>query len=130
MCVLSSLVCIVQGRQLIASLTAGLNIVPITEHFSMMSCESSRGNVSGYYRNYLGSLRAGTRHHVVAMLAVRPAKRRLVSDSDVIVAYTAFNTASQLVGICMRFAYFAKICHLDCREPIGIQERLEGKEFP
>ncbi len=28
----------------------------------MMSRESSRGNVSGYYRN-LGSLRAGTRHH-------------------------------------------------------------------
>ncbi len=30
--------------------------------FSVMSRESSRGNVSGYYRN-LGSLRAGTRHH-------------------------------------------------------------------
>ncbi len=46
----------------VASLTAGLNSVPITESFSVMSRESSIGNVSGYYRN-LGSLRAGTRHH-------------------------------------------------------------------
>ncbi len=48
-CVPSSLVCIVQGRLLVASLTAGLNIVPIMENFSMMSRESSIGNVSGYY---------------------------------------------------------------------------------
>ncbi len=47
---------------LVASLTAGLNIVPIKENFSVMSHESSRENVSGYYRN-LCSLRAGTRHH-------------------------------------------------------------------
>ncbi len=60
-CVLSSLVCNLY-RLLVASLTAGLNIIPITEHLSVMSRESSRGNVSGYYRN-LGSLRAGTRHH-------------------------------------------------------------------
>ncbi len=44
MCVLSSLVCIVQSRLLVASLTAGLNIVPVTESFSMISHESSRGN--------------------------------------------------------------------------------------
>ncbi len=31
--VLSSLVCIVHGRLLVASLTAGLNIVPITENY-------------------------------------------------------------------------------------------------
>ncbi len=60
-CVLSSLECNLY-RLLVASLTAGLNIVPITEKFSVMSRESSRGNVSGYCRN-LGSLRAGTRHH-------------------------------------------------------------------
>ncbi len=52
------------------------------------------------------------------MLAARPAKRRSVSDSDVIVACTAFYTASQLVSICMRCAYFATI---------GLQERLEGR---
>ncbi len=46
----------------IASLTVGLNSVPMTDSFSEMSHESSIGNVSGYYRN-LGSLRAGTRHH-------------------------------------------------------------------
>ncbi len=46
----------------VASLTAGLYSVPITERFSVMSHESSKWNVSGYYRN-LGSLRAGTRYH-------------------------------------------------------------------
>ncbi len=60
-CVLSSL-SVNLYRLLVASLTAGLNIVPTTEKFSVMSRESSRGNVSGYCRN-LGSLRAGTRHH-------------------------------------------------------------------
>ncbi len=50
-------------RLSVASLTVGLNSVPITESFSVMSLESSIGNVSGYY-HYLGSLRAaGTRHH-------------------------------------------------------------------
>ncbi len=42
----------------VASLTARLNIVPITEKFFMMSHESSIGNGSGYYRN-LGSLSVG-----------------------------------------------------------------------
>ncbi len=48
-CVLSSL-SVNFYRLLVASLTAGLNIVPITENFSVMSRESSSGNVSGYYR--------------------------------------------------------------------------------
>ncbi len=62
------------------------------------------------------------------MLAARPAKRRSVSDSEVIVACTAFYTASQLVSICMRCAYFATIGQsFDWREPIGLQERLEGR---
>ncbi len=62
------------------------------------------------------------------MLAARPAKRRSVSDSDVIVACTAFYTASQLVSICMRCVYFATIGQsFDWREPIGLQERLEGR---
>ncbi len=65
------------------------------------------------------------------MLAAQPAKRCSVSDPDVIVACTAFYTASQLVSICMRFAYFTTIGQsFDWREPIGHQERLEGKEFP
>ncbi len=62
------------------------------------------------------------------MLAARPAKRRSVSDSDVIVACTAFYTASQLVSICMRCVYFVTIGQsFDWREPIGLQERLEGR---
>ncbi len=62
------------------------------------------------------------------MLAARPAKRRSVSDSDVIVVCTAFYTASQLVSICMRCVYFATIGQsFDWREPIGLQERLEGR---
>ncbi len=62
------------------------------------------------------------------MLAARPAKRRSVSDSDVIVACTAFYTASQLVSICMQCVYFATIGQsFDWREPIGLQERLEGR---
>ncbi len=62
------------------------------------------------------------------MLAARPAKRRSASDSDVIVACTAFYTASLLVSICMRCAYFATIGQsFDWREPIGLQERLEGR---
>ncbi len=57
-----------------------------------------------------------------------PAKRRSVSDSDVIVACTAFYTASQLVSICMRCAYFVSIGQsFDWCEPIGLQERLEGR---
>ncbi len=59
-CVLSSLECNLY-RLLVASLTVGLNIVPITEKFSVMSRESSRGNVSGYYRNLVPE--SGTRHH-------------------------------------------------------------------
>ncbi len=73
-------------RLSVVSLTAGLNSVPITESFSVMSCESSIGNVSGYYRN-LGSLRAAVR---AAVITARPAKRRSVSDSDVIVVGSAF----------------------------------------
>ncbi len=56
-----SLVCNLY-RLPVASLMAGLNSVPITENFSVMSRESWIRKVSGYYRN-LGSLRAGTRHH-------------------------------------------------------------------
>ncbi len=41
---------------------------------------------------------------------------------------TWFYTASQLVSICMRCAYFATIGQsFDWREPIGLQERLEGR---
>ncbi len=64
----------------------------------------------------------------VALLAACCTKRRSVSDSDIIVACTAFYTASQLVSICMRCAYFATIGQsFDWREPIGLQERLEGR---
>ncbi len=104
-----------------------LREIGLLGEFSVMSGESSRGNVSGYYRN-LGSLRAGTRHD-----GGRPARCLLheagsVSDSDIIVACTAFYTASQLVSICMQCAYFATIGQsFDWREPIGLQERLEGR---
>ncbi len=60
-CVLSSLECNLY-RLLVASLTAGLNIVPITENSPWCLVKAREGTVSGYYRN-LGSLRAGTRHH-------------------------------------------------------------------
>ncbi len=72
----------------VASLTAGLYSVPITERFSVMSRESSKWNVSGYYRN-LGSL--------IAVITARPAKLRSVSDSDVIVAGYAFIRPLELV---------------------------------
>ncbi len=42
MCVFYLLVCV--GYRLRASLTAGLNIVPITEKFSVMSRDSLKGN--------------------------------------------------------------------------------------
>ncbi len=67
----------------VASLTVGLNIFPIMESFSWCLV---KGNVSGYYRNF-SSLRARTVLDitVVAVIAARPAKRRSLSDSDVIV---------------------------------------------
>ncbi len=106
-CVLSSLVC--NLYQAVRSLShGGIEYRSHNGDFSVMSRKSSRGNVSGYYRN-LGSLRVGTKHHEVAVLAARPAKQRSVSDSDVLVACITFYTASQLVSICMRFAYFATI---------------------
>ncbi len=50
-------------------------------------------------------------------MIARSAKRRSVSDSDVIVSGAAFILPLELV-----FACFA-----DWREPIGLQERLEGR---
>ncbi len=130
MSVLSLLVCIVQGRLLIASLTAGLNIVPITDNLSVMSCESSRGNISSYYHN-LGSLRAETRHRECRCLAARPAKRRSVSYSDVFSRTLNFILPLSLsVFACDLHSLQQLASHLDWREPIGLQESLEGKEFP
>ncbi len=59
-CVLSSLECNLY-RLLVAS-HGGIEYRFHNGEFSVMSRESLRGNVSGYYRN-LGSLRAGMRHH-------------------------------------------------------------------
>ncbi len=78
-------------RLSVASLTAGLNSVPITESFFVMSRESLIGNVSGY--------------PAIAVITARPANRRSVSDSDVIVAGSAFILPLDL-GI---FACFATI---------------------
>ncbi len=84
-CALSSLVCIVQGRLLVASLTAGLNIVLITENFSVMSRESSRGNAPV---TILTSVPWDRERDIteVAVLTAPPAKWRSVSDLDIIVA--------------------------------------------
>ncbi len=60
---------------------------------------------------------------MIAVVAARSAKRRSVSDSDVIVAGAAFILPLELVFAC--FATFGS--HLDWREPIGLQERLEGR---
>ncbi len=125
-CVLSSLECNLY-RLLIASLTAGLNIVPITEN-SLWCLVKARAGTSPV--TIVTSVPWERERDIteVAVLAARPAKRRSVSDSDVIVACTAFYTTSQLVSICMRCAYFATIGQsIDWREPIGLQERLEGR---
>ncbi len=104
----------------VASLTVGLNSVPITESFSVISRESSKGNVFGYYRN-LGSLRAGTRHH--------SDRRDHCSSSQAVFSiifwrncrglriYTA--SSSSYLHASRQLA-----SHLDWREPI---ERLEGR---
>ncbi len=61
---------------------------------------------------------------MIAVITARPAKRRSVSDSDVIVAGSAFILPLELVI----FACFATIGQsVDWREPIGLQERLEGR---
>ncbi len=62
------------------------------------------------------------------MLAARPAKRHSVSDSDVIVAGSAFYTASRARQYLHAIAYFATIGQsFDWREPIRLQERLKGR---
>ncbi len=61
---------------------------------------------------------------MIAVITDRPAKRRSVSDSDVIVAGSAFILPLELVI----FACFATIGQsVDWCEPIGLQERLEGR---
>ncbi len=63
---------------------------------------------------------------MIAVITARPAKRRSVSDSDVIVTGSAFILPLELVI----FACFATIGQsVDWREPIGLQERLE-EGFP
>ncbi len=112
-----SLVCNLY-RLPIASLMAGLNSVPITDNFSVMSRERSiRERLSGYYRIT-----------VVAVISACPANLRSVSDSDIIVAGSAF-----ILPRARHYLHASRqlASHLDWREPIGLQERLEGrKEFP
>ncbi len=84
----------------VASLTAGLNSIPITESFSVMSRESSRGNVSCYYRN-LGSLRAGTRHHGDRRDHCLSSQAAFSIRFWHIVAGSTFYTASRACRICM-----------------------------
>ncbi len=61
---------------------------------------------------------------MIAVITARPAKRRSVSDSDIIVAGSAFILPLELVI----FACFATIGQsVDWREPIGLQERLKGR---
>ncbi len=61
---------------------------------------------------------------VVAVIAALPANRRLVSDYDVIVAGSTFI----LPRACHYLHASRKLAsHLDWREPIGLQERLEGR---
>ncbi len=125
-CVLSSLECNLY-RLLVASLTAGLNIVPITENSPWCLVKAREGTSPV---TIVTSVPWERERDIteVAVLAARPAKRHSVSDSDVIVACNAFYTASQLVSICMRCVYFATIGQsFDWREPIGLQERLEGR---
>ncbi len=99
-CVLFSLVCNLY-RLLVASLTAGLNNVPITENSPWCLVKAREGTSPV---TVVTSVPWERERDIteVAVLAARPAKRRSVSDSDVIVACTAFYTASQLVSICMR----------------------------
>ncbi len=126
-CVLSSLLCIVQGRLLIASLTAGLNIIPITENFSVMSHESSRGNAPV---TIVTSVPWERERDIteVAVLAARPAKRHSVLDSDVTVTYTAFILPLSLsVFACDLHTLRQLASHLDWREPIGLQKGWKGR---
>ncbi len=106
-CVLSSLVCNLY-RLFVASLTAGLNIVPIMEISPWCLVKAREGT---YPVTIVTSVPWEWERNImeVAVLAARPAKQRSVSDSDVLVACITFYTASQLVSICMRFAYFATI---------------------
>ncbi len=62
------------------------------------------------------------------MLAARPAKRRSVSDSDVIVAYTAFILPLSLsVFACDLHTSRQLASHLDWHEPIGLQKGWKGR---
>ncbi len=101
-------------RLLVASLKAGLDIVPHSGSTAVCR-DSSRGNVSGYFHN-LGSLitrhRDGRHAHCLSI------KQCSVSDSDAIDTSIAFYTASRALA-----------SQLDWREPIRLQERLGGKVF-
>ncbi len=61
---------------------------------------------------------------MIAVIAARSAKRRSVSDSDVIVAGAAF-----ILPRARHYLHASRqlASHLDWREPIGLQERLEGR---
>ncbi len=58
------------------------------------------------------------------MIAARSVKRRSVSDSDVIVVCAAF-----ILPPARHYLHASRqlASHLDWREPIGLQERLEGR---
>ncbi len=109
----------------VASLTAGLNSVPITEKFSVMSRESSKGNAPVTIVTSVPWERERD-ITVIAVIAARSAKRRSVSDSDVIVAGAAFILPLELV-----FACFATI-----GQSFGLawanrsSGKVGGKEFP
>ncbi len=114
-CVLSSLVCNLY-RLLVASLTAGLNIVPIMEN-SLWCLVKAREGTSPV--TIVTSVPWERERDIteVAVLAAWPAKRRSVSVSDVIVACTAFYTASQLVSICIYTGVLSMVmgvCSLLC----------------
>ncbi len=95
----------------------------ITEKFSVMSRESSKGNAPVTIVTSVPWERERD-ITVIAVITAHPAKRRSVSDSDVIVAGSAFILPLELVI----FACFATIGQsVDWREPIGLQERLEGR---
>ncbi len=109
----------------VASLTAGLNSVPITEKFSVMSRESLKGNAPVTIVTSVPWERERD-ITVIAVIAARSAKRRSVSDSDVIVAGAAFILPLELV-----FACFATI-----GQSFGLawanrsSGKVGGKEFP
>ncbi len=89
-----SLVCNLY-RLPVASLTAGLNIIPITENFT-----------------------------VFAVITAHPAKRHSVSDTDV-----SFAGSTLLLPLARHYLHASQqlVSHLDWREPIGLQERSEGR---